>query len=59
MTNHDSGDAQSMQQSATCPVCGKVGVKACVDAQGHELTYDHPGRPPFFPPGFDDVWPTP
>jgi hypothetical protein len=41
-----------------CPACVEVGVKACVDEEGRELTYDHEGRPPFFPPVFDDIWPT-
>lgn len=38
-----------MSESEThCPVCGEAGVKACVDEQGRELSYDHDGRPPYF-----------
>jgi hypothetical protein len=40
-----------------CPVCGEVGVRACVDDKGRELAVDHEGRPPFFPPGFDRIFP--
>lgn len=41
-----------------CPVCGEVGVKACVDEEGRELNYDHEGRPPYFPPVVDRIfWP--
>lgn len=28
-----------------CPVCGVPSLEACVDADGNELPYDHPGRP--------------
>ena len=47
----------SAEKDARCPVCGEVGVKACVDSEGRELDHDHEGRPPFFPPGFERIFP--
>ena len=40
-----------------CPTCGELGVRACVDTEGRLMDGDHEGRPPFFPPGFDRIFP--
>lgn len=49
--------SESTESDARCPVCGETGVRACVDADGREMDTDHAGRPPFFPPGFDRIFP--
>lgn len=51
------GDEDLRAELARCPVCGEVGVTACMDEDGGPLDVDHVGRPPFFPPGFDRAFP--
>lgn len=49
-------DTDTPTATTCCPTRGSDGVKACVDARGRELSFDHDDRPPFFPPGFDRIW---
>jgi PHP family Zn ribbon phosphoesterase len=54
----DMSEHSAEKGALACPMCGEVGVKACIDEEGRELSYDHEGRPPFFPPGVDRIfWP--
>ena len=46
-----------MADDNACPVCGETGVNACINEAGELLNHDHIGRPPYFPPEFETIWP--